>query len=173
MSGMNKQGRATGPGEAGGSTRQTFTGNRGLQQEELLIFERDSGACGVDLDEPAAFEDRLGGNQRSLFGFDLPRLNKVTVHPAASAAFTKCGPRKRVPPRISMDLPLPGCAPVGSPAPKRLTEAASACELRADAPPRADAKRKFRREKTMSDYALRKASLHVGFFSDEFPIHAL
>ena len=65
MSGMNKQGRATGPGEAGGSTRQTFTGNRGLEQEELLIFERDSGACGVDFDEPEAFEDRLGGNRRA------------------------------------------------------------------------------------------------------------
>ena len=51
MSGMNKQGRPTGVGELGDAGRKTFTGNLGLAQEELLIFERDSGACGVDLDE--------------------------------------------------------------------------------------------------------------------------
>ncbi|MEQ9519847.1 MAG: aminomethyl-transferring glycine dehydrogenase subunit GcvPB [Parvibaculum sp.] len=65
---MNRQGRPSsvpgsveGAGDAGAGHRATFTGNKGLAQEELLIFERDSaGACGVDLEEPAAFEYRLG-----------------------------------------------------------------------------------------------------------------
>ena len=78
MSGMNSQGRPTGVGDVGGAQRKTFTGNRGLAQEELLIFERDSGACGVDLDEPDAFEDRLGGNRRkSRVG--LPGLSEPDV----------------------------------------------------------------------------------------------
>ena len=64
MSGMNRQGRSSGPGDAGPSVHATFTGNKALAQEEALIFERDSGACGVDLEEPQAFEDRLGGNRR-------------------------------------------------------------------------------------------------------------
>jgi glycine dehydrogenase subunit 2 len=43
----------------------TFTGNRGLDQEEPLLFEigrRD--VTGVDIAEPAAFADRLGGLAR-------------------------------------------------------------------------------------------------------------
>lgn len=78
MSGMNKQGRPTGVGEQGAAGRKTFTGNRGLAQEELLIFERDSGACGVDLDEPEAFEDRLGGNRRKN-AIGLPGLSEPDV----------------------------------------------------------------------------------------------
>ncbi len=78
MSGMNKQGRPTGVGELGDAGRKTFTGNRGLAQEELLIFERDSGACGVDLDEPNAFEDRLGGNRRK-GSVGLPGLSEPDV----------------------------------------------------------------------------------------------
>ncbi len=65
MSTMNTQGRPTGVGEVGSAERQTFTGNRALQQEEGLIFELDSpGSYGVDFDEPDAFEERLGGIKR-------------------------------------------------------------------------------------------------------------
>jgi len=78
MSGMNSQGRPTGVGEVGGAERKTFTGNRGLAQEELLIFERDSGACGVDFDEPDAFECRLGGNRRK-GRVGLPGLSEPDV----------------------------------------------------------------------------------------------
>lgn len=78
MSGMNSQGRPTGTGETGQTQRQTFTGNRGLAQEELLIFERDSGACGVDFDEPEAFDDRLGGNRRK-GPVGLPGLSEPDV----------------------------------------------------------------------------------------------
>ena len=78
MSGMNRQGRPTGTGETGATERETFTGNRGLMQEELLIFERDSGACGVDLDEPAPFDDRLGGTRRK-GRIGLPGLSEPDV----------------------------------------------------------------------------------------------
>ena len=44
---------------------KTFTGNRGLEIEEGLIFEIGrSENTGVDLDEPAPFEDRLGSLER-------------------------------------------------------------------------------------------------------------
>ena len=61
---MNRQGRPTGAaGEGEGAA--TFTGNRGLQMEEALIFEIGTTATtGVDLDEPDPFEDRLGGLAR-------------------------------------------------------------------------------------------------------------
>ncbi|MBG51520.1 MAG: glycine dehydrogenase (aminomethyl-transferring) [Rhodobiaceae bacterium] len=78
MSGMNRQGRSSGPGDAGPSVHATFTGNKALAQEEALIFERDSGACGVDLEEPQAFEDRLGGNRRK-GSIGLPGLAEPDV----------------------------------------------------------------------------------------------
>jgi glycine dehydrogenase subunit 2 len=44
----------------------TFTGNRGLQIEEPLIFEIGSNeTCGVDLEEPEAVESRLGDMERT------------------------------------------------------------------------------------------------------------
>jgi len=49
----------------GETPRETFTGNRGLDQEEPLLFEigrLDVG--GVDIDEPAPFASRLGGLER-------------------------------------------------------------------------------------------------------------
>ncbi len=70
MSGMNRQGRPSSIETAVNdiefsATHETFTGNRGLRLEEPLIYELDNpGACGVDLDEPDAFEPRLGGFER-------------------------------------------------------------------------------------------------------------
>jgi glycine dehydrogenase subunit 2 len=58
---MNRQGRPTQPGEATAIRPQTFTGNRGLDMEEALIFETGRlDATGVDIDEPAPFEQHLG-----------------------------------------------------------------------------------------------------------------
>ena len=46
--------------------RRRSAGNRGLQIEEPLIFEQDPpGRCGVDLPEPPAVADRLGGLERA------------------------------------------------------------------------------------------------------------
>ncbi|HYM04481.1 MAG TPA: glycine dehydrogenase subunit 2 [Stellaceae bacterium] len=54
-------------------------GNRGLQIEELLLFERDApGRCGVDLPEPPAVKDRLGGLRRS-GPIGLPGLSEPQV----------------------------------------------------------------------------------------------
>ena len=51
-------------GTAGGG--ETHSGNRGLQIEEPLLFERDSpGRCGVDLPEPPKVESRLGPARRT------------------------------------------------------------------------------------------------------------
>ncbi|MCH7485525.1 MAG: aminomethyl-transferring glycine dehydrogenase subunit GcvPB [Proteobacteria bacterium] len=55
----------------------TFTGNRGLQLEEPLIFEQDTpGLSGVDWEEPEPAGDRLGGLARDgaigLPGFSEP-----------------------------------------------------------------------------------------------------
>jgi glycine dehydrogenase subunit 2 len=62
---MNTQGRPTGPGAAGKSGDDTFTGNRGLDHEEPLLFEAGStDKTGVDLPEPASTKSRLGGLER-------------------------------------------------------------------------------------------------------------
>ncbi|MBM3556455.1 MAG: glycine dehydrogenase subunit 2 [Alphaproteobacteria bacterium] len=57
----------------------TFTGNRALDMEEPLIFEQgQTGRCGVDLPEPGAFADRLGGvARRGQIG--LPGLSEPQV----------------------------------------------------------------------------------------------
>jgi glycine dehydrogenase subunit 2 len=63
---LNSQGRPTRAGEGSAATRDTFTGARALDMEEALLFEtgrRD--ATGVDIDEPAAFADRLGAHARN------------------------------------------------------------------------------------------------------------
>ena len=55
---------------------QTLTGNRGLQMEEPLIFEQGhEGRSGVDLPEPAAVADRLGGMARKA-AVGLPGLSE-------------------------------------------------------------------------------------------------
>jgi glycine dehydrogenase subunit 2 len=62
---MNQQGRPTRPVEAVAIAPATFTGNRALRIEEALIFEIGRpDVTGVDLDEPADFEPRLGGLER-------------------------------------------------------------------------------------------------------------
>jgi glycine dehydrogenase subunit 2 len=59
---------------------ETFSGNRGLQLEEPLIFEMGSdGRCGVDYPQPEApLEDRLGGLRRAA-AIGLPNLAEPQV----------------------------------------------------------------------------------------------
>jgi glycine dehydrogenase subunit 2 len=62
---LNTQGRPTQPGEAAPAAPATFTGNRGLDIEEALLFETGRlDATGVDIDEPAPFVSRLGAHER-------------------------------------------------------------------------------------------------------------
>src|SRR5579863_1408070 len=62
---MNSQGRPTRPVETAAPVTSTFTGNRGLDIEEPLLFEIGRPqTSGVDIDEPAAFADRLGPHAR-------------------------------------------------------------------------------------------------------------
>jgi glycine dehydrogenase subunit 2 len=57
----------------------THSGNRGLQIEEPLLFERDSpGRCGVDLPEPPAVESRLGAARRK-GSIGLPGISEPEV----------------------------------------------------------------------------------------------
>ena len=58
---------------------ETFTGNRGLQLEERLIFEyAHADRSGVDLPEPPKVKDRLGGlHRRGAIG--LPGLAEPQV----------------------------------------------------------------------------------------------
>lgn len=72
---MNTQGRPTAAGIAGESPlRQTFTGNRGLDMEEALIFEIGRpDTTGVDFDEPEEFIAELGTHARST-PIELPGL---------------------------------------------------------------------------------------------------
>ena len=57
----------------------TFSGHLGLQMEEPLIFEQDApGRCGVDLPEPPAVSDRLGGLRRTA-PIGLPGLSEPQV----------------------------------------------------------------------------------------------
>ena len=58
---------------------ETLTGNRGLQIEEPLLFEKDSpGRSGVDLPEPASIKGRLGGLARQ-GAIGLPGLSEPQV----------------------------------------------------------------------------------------------
>ncbi len=74
---MNTQGRPTSTGEDTGSFQpKTFTGNRGLDMEEPLIFEIGrNDVCGVDLDEPEDFTSALGQHARKTAP-DLPGLSE-------------------------------------------------------------------------------------------------
>jgi glycine dehydrogenase subunit 2 len=73
---MNTQGRPTGPGSASLSATETFTGNRGLDHEEPLLFEVGSTSkTGVDMPEPKAAKARLGGLERKA-AIGLPGLTE-------------------------------------------------------------------------------------------------
>jgi glycine dehydrogenase subunit 2 len=77
---MNRQGRPTGPGATPANDAiVTYTGNRGLQHEEPLIFEQSSaGRTAVDLPAPPKVADRLGGlARREPIG--LPGLSEPQV----------------------------------------------------------------------------------------------
>jgi glycine dehydrogenase subunit 2 len=64
---------------AASSESATFTGNRGLQIEEPLLFEQDSPEhCGVDLPAPPAHRSRLGGLERH-DPIGLPGLSEPQV----------------------------------------------------------------------------------------------
>lgn len=74
------QGRRTGE-STGAAIAGTGGGNRGLQLEEPLLFECESGdrmRCGVDLPEPAPVADRLGGLRRD-GDVGLPALSEPQV----------------------------------------------------------------------------------------------
>lgn len=72
---MNTQGRPTRMAEDAESAPATFTGNRALQIEESLIFEKDAfGGTGVDLPEPKG-ENRLGAMARTS-AIKLPGLSE-------------------------------------------------------------------------------------------------
>jgi len=60
------QGRQARPASkaSAGTGIETASGNRALQLEEPLLFERDSGAVGVDLPDPGLGATRLGGLRR-------------------------------------------------------------------------------------------------------------
>jgi len=63
---LNRKGRASRPQAGGVGSTRTATGNRGLQIEELLVFEVGTPEnSGVDLPEPAEHETRLGGLERT------------------------------------------------------------------------------------------------------------
>jgi len=61
-----REGRPTKPASPAATDRTaTFTGHKGLQHEERLLFERGSlDRSGVDLPEPKAVKSRLGGLER-------------------------------------------------------------------------------------------------------------
>src|ERR1700728_2512254 len=73
---MNGQGRPTRPETAAAPAGKTFTGNRGLNMDEALIFESGRfDATGVDIDEPAPFQSKLGPQARQS-AIDLPGLTE-------------------------------------------------------------------------------------------------
>ena len=72
---MNAQGRPTRAADDKAHEPATFTGNRALQIEESLIFEKNAfGGTGVDLPAPTGV-NRLGAHQRES-AIDLPGLSE-------------------------------------------------------------------------------------------------
>jgi len=73
---LNNQGRPTGAGAAETpSTPTTISGDRGLDHEEVLIFELGHGAVGVDLPDMKVSDERLGGMRRKA-GIGLPGISE-------------------------------------------------------------------------------------------------
>jgi glycine dehydrogenase subunit 2 len=77
---LNRQGRPTGPGEAGAHAVTTFSGNSGLSQDEPLLFEIGrTNVTGVDLEEPKSpGKSRLGKLARR-GGIGIPGLSEPEV----------------------------------------------------------------------------------------------
>ncbi len=76
---MMRQGRPTNPGEVEEDRLTTFSGHRGLDHEEPLLFEQNAyGRCGVDLPTPANMANRLGGLARPQ-AIGLPGLSEPQV----------------------------------------------------------------------------------------------
>ncbi len=73
---MNTQGRSTAPEHLPALEQPTRSGNKGLAQRELLIFEiGTSRRTGVDLAEPKGIKTRLGGLERET-EIGLPGLSE-------------------------------------------------------------------------------------------------
>src|SRR5438270_1526890 len=63
---LHTQNRPTKPADHAARARQTFTGNRGLDLEEPLLFEIGRAeVTGIDVDEPATAKTRLGSLERT------------------------------------------------------------------------------------------------------------
>jgi len=76
---LNRQGRPTTPDAATATGLATFTGNRGLDLQEALIFELgDAARTGVDLPAAPAVAARLGNVARTL-PIGLPGLSEPEV----------------------------------------------------------------------------------------------
>jgi len=78
---MNRQGRPTSAGTPSPSAApETFSGNKGLEQDEPLLFEIGRlGICGVDLPVPdKALKSRLGGIERE-GAIGLPGVSEPEV----------------------------------------------------------------------------------------------
>lgn len=73
---MNRQGRPTAPVSGETLPTHTFTGNRALQIEEPLLFERGRyDVTGVDIEDVPATKSRLGAHARKT-ALDLPALSE-------------------------------------------------------------------------------------------------
>ena len=76
---MMRQGRPTSPGQTGDDLVTTFSGNRGLDHEEPLLFEQNAeGRSGVDLPAPKNLTNRLGELERRQ-PIGLPGLSEPQV----------------------------------------------------------------------------------------------
>jgi glycine dehydrogenase subunit 2 len=76
---MSEWSQALSRGAAKGSQTATYSGNRGLDLEEKLLFELDKpGHCGVDLPPPPDVPSRLGGLARK-GAIGLPGLSEPEV----------------------------------------------------------------------------------------------
>ncbi len=76
---MSDWSRAVSNFQSGTGASGTYSGHRGLQIEEPLLFERDSaGRAGVDLPEPPKVEDKLGGLRRKA-KIGLPGISEPEV----------------------------------------------------------------------------------------------
>src|SRR5262249_32100257 len=77
---LNNQGRPTGTGSGASTASPTFSGNRGLDQDEPLMFELSrKGSTGVDLPEAdKSVKPRIGGLERKT-GMSLPGLSEPEI----------------------------------------------------------------------------------------------